>query len=338
MAGIYDEKRQVQYFNAALDRLRATPGVEAAGAVRYLPLIDADYKYLGARYRVEGGNEVAGGIVRGNAITAGYFRAMGIGFLAGRDFTASERLGKGLVAIVDDEFARRSGLGAGIVGKTIVLTSQDQPFSVVGVVPAMRLGGPAADPAVQVYVPLEQSPPGYMTFVARVPGSAGAYLRACQAALQRADATVPIYDAQTLDERLSGNLLRPRFYTTTVLFLGVFALLVAVIGIYGVAAYSVTQRTHEIGVRIAIGAVPGRLRATLVRQGMLPILAGTAAGVAGAIASGRFLKTLMASAEPPGAQTCILGGLLLSAAALAALWFATSRVIRVDPMRALKSD
>ncbi len=132
--------------------------------------------------------------------------------------------------------------------------------------------------------------------------------------------------------------MRPRFYTTAILFLGVFALLLAMIGIYGVAAYSVTQRTHEIGVRIALGAAPGRLRATLVRQGMLPVVAGMAVGVAGAIASGRFLNSLMASAEPLGAQTCILGGLLLTATALAALWFATSRVIQVDPMTALKSE
>jgi putative ABC transport system permease protein len=123
-----------------------------------------------------------------------------------------------------------------------------------------------------------------------------------------------------------------------VLFLGAFALLVAIIGIYGAAAYSITQRTHEIGVRIAVGAAPGRLRAALVRQGMVPIVAGMAAGVSGAVVSGRFLKSLMASAEPLGAQTCILAGVLLSVSALAALWFATSRVIRVDPMAALKSE
>jgi predicted permease len=340
VAGIYDKNRELQFFKAALDRLGATPGVEAAGAVRYLPLIDSDWKYLGAHYVVESGNDVSGGIVRGNSVAGAYFRAMGINFVAGRDFTAAERRGKDLVAIVDDVFARQSGLGAGIVGRAAVLDfgRLEQRYMIVGVVHATRLGGPASDPAVQVYVPLEQSPPGYMTFVARVPGSAGTYLRACRAALQRVDPAIPIYDAQTLDERLSGNLLRPRFYTTAILFLGVFALLLAMIGIYGVAAYSVTQRTHEIGVRIALGAAPGRLRATLVRQGMLPVVAGMAVGVAGAIASGRFLNSLMASAERLGAQTCILGGLLLTVTALAALWFATSRVIQVDPMTALKSE
>ncbi|MBZ5584781.1 MAG: hypothetical protein LAQ30_21735, partial [Acidobacteriia bacterium] len=213
------------------------------------------------------------------------------------------------------------------------------PFKIVGVVRTTRLGGPASEPIMQIYEPLgDESAPGYMTFVARVRGRAGAYLRACQAALQRADPNIPVFDAQSLDERLSGNLLRPRFYTTAVLFLGGFALLLAVIGIYGAAAYSVTQRTHEIGVRIAIGARPGRLRAALVRQGMAPVVCGMAAGIAGAIASGRLLKSLMWSAEPLGAATCILGGLALAGAALAALWFATSRVIQVDPIAALKSD
>jgi putative ABC transport system permease protein len=212
-------------------------------------------------------------------------------------------------------------------------------YTIIGVVRAARLAGPAAEPSIQVYEPVvEDSAPGYMTFVARVRGPASAYLRTCQAALQQVDSAIPIYDVQTLDQRLSGNLLRPRFYTTAILFLGVFALLLAVIGVYGVAAYSVTQRTHEIGIRIAVGAAPGQLRVAMMRQSMLPVVAGLAMGVAGAIASGRFLKSLMASAEPLGARTCILGALLLMVTALAAVWFATARVVKVDPMTALKSD
>jgi putative ABC transport system permease protein len=337
VAGIYDKNREIQFYNAALERLSSTPGVEAAGAIRYLPLIDGDYRYLGDQYVVESGGEVSGNIV-GNSVTSDYFRAMGIDFVAGRNFTAAERRGKDRVAIVDEVFARGIGLGSGIVGKTTVRAAGKLPYTIVGVVRATRLGGPASAPVMQVFEPLEQSPPGSMTFVARVRGPASAYLRTCQTALQQVDPAIPVYDAQTLDQRLSGNLLRPRFYTTAVLFLGVFALLLAVIGIYGVVAYSVTQRTHEIGIRIALGAAPGRLRTTLMGQSMLPVAAGMALGVAGAIASGRFLKSLMESAEPPGAQTCIVGGLLLTVTALAAVWFATSRVAKVDPMTALKSD
>ena len=340
VAGLYDKNRELQFYNAALERLSAIPGVEAVGAARYLPLIDGDYKYLNSPWVAESGAKVADHIV-GNAVTPGYFRAMGIEFVAGRNFTAAEGSGKDPVVIVDETFARRSGLGAGIVGKTAVMNQgrRKTRYTIVGVVRTTRLAGPAAEPTIQVYEPVvEDSAPGYMTFVARVRGPASAYLRTCQAALQQVDPAIPIYDVQTLDQRLSGNLLRPRFYTTAILFLGVFALLLAVIGIYGVAAYSVTQRTHEIGIRIAVGAAPGQLRVAMMRQSMLPVVAGMAVGVAGAIASGRFLKSLMASAEPLGAQTCILGALLLTATALVAVWFATSRVVKVDPMAALKSD
>jgi predicted permease len=336
VSGIYDKTRELQFYNAALERLRATPGVEAAGAVRYLPLIDSDWKFLATNLVIGSGGRVSGRVVP-NTVTSGYFRTMGIALVAGRDFTTAEYDGNDHVVIVDDSFAKRSGLGAGIVGMRGLRGKV--PYTIVGVVRDTWLGGPASEPTMLIYEPLgEESVPGYLTFVARVHGRADAYLRACRAAVQGIDPSIPIYDAESLDQRLSGNLLRPRFYTTTVLFLGVFALLLSVIGIYGVATYSVTQRTHEIGVRIAVGAAPRMVRAAIVRQGMVPVIAGMCAGVAGAIASGKFLKSLMWSAEPLGMQTCILGGLLLTATALAAIWFATSRVIRIDPMTALKSE
>ncbi|MBZ5495576.1 MAG: ABC transporter permease [Acidobacteriia bacterium] len=336
VAGIYDKNRELQFYSAALERLRATPGVESAGAVRYLPLIDSDWRLLNTNMSSESGAMVSGHVV-GNTVTSGYFGAMGIHFVAGRDFTAAEYAARDHVVIVDESFAQRSGLGTRIVGTRGYLGKV--PYTIVGVVRDIWLGGPASKQNMLIYQPLEEkSAPGYLTFVARVRGRADAYLQACRTAVQGVDPRIPIYDAATLDQRLSGNLLRPRFYTTAILFLGVFAMVLAAIGIYGVASYSVTQRTHEIGVRIAIGAAPGKIRAAIVRQGMVPVIAGMCAGVAGAIVSGKFLTSLMSSSEPLRMQTCILGVLLLTLTALAAIWFATSRVIRIDPMAALKSE
>jgi predicted permease len=338
--GIYSKNRELQFYNAVLERLRSAPGVLTAGAVRYLPLIDDDHKYRGGMYAVDSGSMVSGNIVE-NPVASGYFQTMGIHFIAGRDFTDAERRGKDQCAIEDEVFARQSGLGSSIVGKTSV--QQGMPgkgirYTIIGVVRAARLAGPASQPTIQIYKPMELYLQGRMTFVARIRGSADAYLRTCKAALQQVDSAIPIYDVQTLDRRLSGYLLRPRFYATAILYLSVFALLLAAIGIYGGAANSVIQRTNEIGVRIAVGAAPGKIRAVMVCQNMIPVIVGMAAGVAGALACGRFLNSLMESAEPLGAYTCIGGGLLLIIVALAAVWSATSRVIRLDPMIALRSE
>jgi ABC-type antimicrobial peptide transport system permease subunit len=143
---------------------------------------------------------------------------------------------------------------------------------------------------------------------------------------------------EPLASRAAPRRSRPRFYTTAVLFLAGFALLLAVVGIYGVATYSIAQRTHEIAVRLAVGAAPAQLRTTLMRQSMVPAVVGMIVGVVGAVALGQYLRHLMSSAEPPGLWTCVAAALLLAATASVAVWAATSRVMHVDPMSSLKSE
>src|SRR5581483_9315344 len=127
----------------------------------------------------------------------------------------------------------------------------------------------------------EQQSPTLLTFVVRTRGNPADYAAVCRDVLRSLDRNVPAYDVKTLDERLAENLARPRFYTTVVLFFGGFALLLALLGIYGVASFAVAQRTHEIGVRLAIGARVAWLRGMLMRQGLLPVVVGLAGGWAG---------------------------------------------------------
>jgi ABC-type antimicrobial peptide transport system permease subunit len=185
---------------------------------------------------------------------------------------------------------------------------------------------------------MDQQPRSWATFTAKVRGDAERYLAPCRDAVQAADAQVPVYDVKTLDQRLSENLARPRLYTSAVLFLGVFALLLAVVGTYGVASYSITRRTHEIGVRIAVGASPRGLRGMLLRQSMLPVACGALAGVAGAGALERYLQHLMAHAEPTGPWTCAVAAAALAATAALAVWTATGRIVRMDPTAALRTE
>ncbi|MBZ5582264.1 MAG: ADOP family duplicated permease [Acidobacteriia bacterium] len=323
-----------EYFREALSRLRAVPGVESAGAVRNLPLTFGAAMQVGVS--LDGGRRIG---VTAVAATPDYFRTIGLDRVEGREFTALDGRQGEPVGIVDEALARKLGAPSGILGRKLRWGNRE--FAIAGVVKSARFNGPAQPGWEHFYYPVEADSGGlswFLTFVARVRGRPEAYLAACRNAVQRIDPQVAVYDVKTFDQRLRDNLLRPRFYTTGILFFGVFSLLLAITGVYGVAAHSVAQRTHEIGVRIAVGASPAGLRLKLLREGLLPVAAGMAAGVAGAAALGQFLRHLMRSAEPVGAWTCAAGALLLAASAAMAVWNATRRVARMDPMAALRTE
>ena len=323
-----------QYYREALDRLRALPGVESAGAVRNLPLTDNISTMTGFKL------DPSQVVLTASAIPASpdYFRTIGLEVVEGREFTAADRQDSAPVAIVNQAFARRLGVSSGLVGRKLFSYWGRKEFTIVGVVRTARAAGPSRPGPEHFYFPVEQQPPWFITFVARVRGKAERYLAVCRKVVQQVDPQVPVYDVKTLDQRLSETLARPRFYTTAILFFGAFALLLAVAGIYGVAIYSIAQRTHEIGVRIAVGASPPRLRFLLLRQSLLPMAAGMAAGVAGAVGLGQFLKHLMTSAEPLGAWTSAAAALLLALTAALAVWTATGRIIEIDPVNALRAE
>jgi predicted permease len=323
-----------QYYREALDRLRTLPGVESAGAVRNLPLTDNISTVTG--FKLDSGQFVPSA----EAIPASpdYFRSIGLEVVEGREFTSADRQDSAPVAILNEALARRLGVSSGMVGRKLLSYWGPKEFTIVGVVKTVRAAGPSRPGREHFYFPVEQQPPWFITFVARVRGKAERYLAVCREVVQQVDPQVPVYDVKTLDQLLSETLARPRIYTTAILFFGAFALLLAVAGVYGVATYSIAQRTHEIGVRIAVGASPSGLRFLLVRQSLLPMAAGMVAGVAGAIGLGQFLKHLMTSAEPVGAWTCAAAALLLAIAAATAVWTATGRIVQIDPVNALRAE
>ena len=160
----------------------------------------------------------------------------------------------------------------------------------------------------------------------------------CRDAIQQVDRQVPVYDVKTLDQRLRDNLAQPRFYATAVLFLGGFGAAAGGSGSVRRGLYSISQRTHEIGVRIAVGALPGGLRTMLLRQSLTPLAGGVVAGLAGAAMLGRYLQHLMAGAESIGPLTCAVAAVTLAMAAATAVWTATGRIVRMDPTAALRAE
>ena len=263
------------YDSAALNRLRAVPGVVAAGAVSHLPL--ANDIYMAFALKLDSGQKVSAVVV--NAASPGYFEAMGTSLLAGADFgvRASGELERAVV--VNEAFAEKSSLGLAVVGRNLLAPWSNAPYRIAGVVRTVRTGGPASSGIPQVYWQIQEEPPPALTLVAKVSGTGEDFLARCKAAVASVDRTVPVYDVQTLEERLSETLSRPKFYTNATLFLALLATLLAAAGIFGASAYAVAQRQQEIGIRVAIGATHQRIRWMIMLQSLTPVALGTVAGI-----------------------------------------------------------
>ena len=322
------------YYQDALDRIRKVPGVESAGAIDSLPL--ATNAFMGAEVKLDSRNIGFAGVVW---TTPDYFRAMRSAILYGRDLALSDQRSSDKVALVNEEFARQAGQSQVLIGKKVKSVFVDGDLTIIGITRTVRyFTDPDEKPMAQIFLLPGQFTPMTMTFVARVHGKTEAYLPVCRDAIQSVDRQAPVFNIKTLDERLAGDLARPRFYTTAVLFFGAFAMLLAIIGVYGVASYSISQRTHELGVRIAIGASAERMRWMLLRQSLLPVGIGMAAGVAGAVGLGQFLQHMMDAAQRMDAATCAIAAILLAAVAAVAVWAATQRILRLDPMQVLRAE
>jgi predicted permease len=323
-----------QYYASVLDRLLSIPGVESAGAVNYLPL--SSNVLMAGTIKVDSGEQIQTVVL--NGVMPGYFRTMGTKLVAGREFVLNESKSTERSVIVNEAFARQADLGSGIVGRRIIAPWTSQPYQIVGLVASARMAGPEHEGTPQVYWPVQEEPPAALTFVAKVNGDPSKYLSICRGAVIGLDRSVPVYEVMTLDQRLSQTLGRPRFYTISVLFLGCLAMLLAIIGVYGSSSRSVTQRERELGVRMALGASTGSVKAMIVRQSLAPITVGIIAGIAATIGSGPLLQHLFLAAKRPDAQICIIASIFLLVISLIAAWLATTRISAIDPINAIRAE
>ena len=324
-----------QYYREALNRLRSVPGVQASGAVAYLPL--ASNMYMANSFKLDSGQTLHAIVT--NAVTADYFRAMETPFLAGRDFAKSTREQAEPSVIVNEAFAQGAGLGNAIVGRTVQAPwDGNHVYRIVGLVATTSFIGPSQQGGPQIFWPIEGEPPAALTLVARVNGPAETYLLRCRDAVRALDKEVPIYDVKTLDQRLADAVARPKFYTTATLFLAVLAVLLASVGIYGTAAYSIAQRRSEMGIRIALGATYERVRTMMVRESAMPILAGMTFGVAGSLAAGRYLVHLVEGAAQIELRICVAAAIAFLLVGLIAAWSASARVRSIDPAEAIRAE
>jgi putative ABC transport system permease protein len=337
----YKEDAQVVAFTRqAAERLAALPGVEAAGAVNYLPFAGpgaaTNFKIVG-RPDPPPGEEPDTDV---RVTDENYFRAMGVPLLRGRMYTAQESAERGQVAVVTQSFVEKYFPNEDPIGKQLLVNMKDKPnpTEIVGVVGDLKLHTLDEAPQPTVYWPHAELVYSNMTFVVRAKGDPAALGTAARGAIQSIDADQPVADMRPMEQFLAESMARARFSAT---LLGVFALVALVlagVGVYGVMAYAVAQRTHEIGVRVALGAQARDVLRLVLGQGMALAGAGLALGLLGAFALTRLLASLLFEVSTTDLVTyATLTGFLLLVALLACL-IPARRATKVDPMVALRYE
>jgi putative ABC transport system permease protein len=328
------QKRQLPYFEQVLDRLRRMPGVHAASATEFLPLYASSF--VGGPFGLDGRPAQRNSTMI--PVMSDYFRTMGTRILRGRDFTDAEVRSGARVAMVNERFAAAFGTAEDALGHQLT-SGGDSPRKIVGVVKEMEYEtDPTLANANQVFIPSATPGSFFSTFVVRVDGRAEDYLAPVRDVIQSADPQVPIVGAKTMKQRLDEVFAGPEFYRTALWYFAGFALLLAAIGVYGIVSYAVVQRTHEMAVRMALGTTPLRLRAMLMGQGLLIVVAGAILGIVGAQLSGRFLESLIDGARPIALGTSAGLTLLLALVASTSIWSASRRITRFDITAILRSE
>jgi predicted permease len=329
-----------RFFRQLQERLTMSPGVRAAGAVSALPLTDA----------VEGGGTAIVGepppgpgqalhtdylVVEGD-----YFRALDIKLLDGRTFTSNDLATSPPVVIVNREYARRY-LGGSALGRRLITYfdfSKGAERTIVGVVDNVQYTSLDAAPAAQVYIPEQQMPYPGLQIVVKTDGDPMAALPVLKRETAAIDPRLAVSHVQTMEHVFSDSLARRRFSMTLIAIFAVSAVVLAMVGLYGVIALSVSQRRREIGVRMALGARPWDVVRLVLRDGLRITALGVAVGLLGAIAASRVVATLLYDVSPTSAPIYVLATAAVAIVTLVATFIPARRATRVDPTSALRAD
>jgi predicted permease len=331
-----DGKAVVEFYREISERITRLPGVTAQGQIEVLPLTGA----VGwGGINVEGYTPPPGQELQVDlrAASSDYFRAMKIPLLEGRYFDNHDSSDGQQVAIIDEQFAQRFWPRENPIGKHLWFDPK-KPLTIVGVVGMVKQYCLDSGSKIVTYFPSQQNPDGWMYLVARTSANPADLANAIVREIHAVDAGVPVYDIRTMEERLYDSLARQRFATDMLGAFAVFALLLAAVGVYGVISYLVTQSTHDIGVRVALGAQPGHILGLVVRQGLVLAVVGIGAGLVGAAALTRVMASLLFGVSATDAVTFGSVAAILAAVVCAATVIPARRATGVDPMVALREE
>lgn len=328
-------QRTSLFFDELLSSLRSLPSVYSAAAVITLPMTGG---YSSSRFEIEGHPEPADlerTRAQNNISTPGYFRTIGIPLLRGRDLDDSDNAKSLPVMIINQEFARRFFPNEDPIGKRI----QTRDWrTVVGVVGSVKHQQPWRPPEPMMYIPFAQEPAGSMWVAVRTAGDPQKLATAVRGTVRSLDPDLPLLSMRTMREVISDSVNEPRLLASFLAGFAGFALILAAVGVYGVVAYSVSQRTHEIGVRIALGASPGNVLALVAKKAAALAAGGVLIGVPAALGVSRLIGSLLHGTSP--LDPTVFAGIpaVLIAVALAASYIPARRAARVDLIQALRCE
>jgi len=337
----YDSpEKALLFYETAMERLRNSPGVKVVGATTNLPFVDAnvDGIVVEGQEPPEGRNISQAEQAEMVAIAPGTLQALGIPLLQGRDFQATDQDKAPLVVIIDEPFARRYWPTGDALGKRVQNTGDRQWMTVVGIVAGIKHISLAEEKRPHLYRALAQFPEARAAFVVRTDGPPAATISSFRTAIKQVDLDMPLYMVRSMPDIIGQTLSTQRLTNILLTTFAVLALLLAAVGVYSTMSVYVGSRTKEFGIKLALGAQPGALRRTVMRQGMWLTAAGVLVGVAGALALTRTIKSLLfeVSATDPVVFTSI--PLLLVFVSLLACYTPARRATRVDPLLALRDE
>jgi predicted permease len=333
---------RVEFYQQSLERVRSLPGVEYASVSSFLALSGYAKTSFSIAGDSDSGAEAGNRGVIYKAITSDYFHCMGIPILNGRDFDQHDRPGGPPVVTVNEAFVRQYLGGGDALGKRInVNWGAAPPWSeIVGVVGDTRDLGLAVEPSPQVCAPLLQSPSAWIAFLVRTSPEMrqNNLAPSLRSAITSVDKDEPISEVTTMDQTLSDTVAHPRFQMALITAFSVLALMLTAVGLYGVLTYSVTERTHEIGVRMALGAQRRGVVMLVMRRGIVLALVGVAIGIGAAHWLTRLIAAMLYSVKPTDAPTLVGVSLLLIMVALVASYLPARRATKLDPLTALRYE
>lgn len=334
-----EARRQGEFFREAVERIASIPGVECAGGADSAPMLSNDAGSVSIEGRPVRPGETDIEAERPK-ITPDYFRAMGMRLLRGRGFTPSDNEGSLPVAIINEAAARQYWPNEDAMGRRVRLDDGSAPVwrQVIGIVGDVRQDGLIKAGRPEVYAPLAQAPVPYLVLAVRTRVDLASLTTAVRDAVMAVDKEQPLFQIQTMQKVVDDSVAGRRFQMALVALFATIALGLAAIGVYGLMSYSVQQRTHEIGIRMALGRKAGEVLALVVRQGMALAITGVVVGTGGALLLTRFLSSMLYGVGVNDPLTFLSVAALLSGVAALASFIPAWRAMKVDPMVALRYE